>query len=77
MVKALFSAWLRRGPMIVDIDKDTANKVADEVKASGRKSLAVEADATDKQVDQSAQKVIDNFDVPVYSFSANITIAIG
>jgi len=64
--------------MIVDINKDTANKVADEVKASGRKSLAVEADATDnKQVDQSAQKVIDNFDVLVYSFSANITIAIG
>ena len=56
----------------------TANKVADEVKASSRKSLAVEADATDnKQVDQSAQKLIDNFDVPVYSFSANITIAIG
>ena len=78
MVKALFSAWLRRGPMIVDINKDTANKVADEVKASGRKSLAVEADATDnKQVDQSAQKVIDNFDFPMYSFSANITIAIG
>ena len=48
------------------------------VKALGRKSLAVEADATDnKQVDQSAQKIIDNFDVPVYSFSANITIAIG
>ena len=47
-------------------------------KASGRKSLAVEADVTDnKQVDQAVQKVIDNFDVPMYSFTVNITIVVG
>jgi len=78
MGKAWFSAWLRREPMIVDINKDTANKVANEVKALGRKSLAVEADATDnKQIDHAVQKVIDNFDVPKYSLTANITIAAG
>ena len=47
---------------IVDINRDTASKVADEVKALGRKSLAVVVDATDsKQVDQAVQKVIDTF----------------
>ena len=45
-------------------------------KASGRKSSAVEADSTDnKQVDQSVQKLIDNFDVTMYSFTASITMA--
>ena len=48
------------------------------VKALGRKSLAVEADATDnKQVDQAVQKVIDNFDVPTYSLTANTTMVVG
>ena len=48
------------------------------VKALGRKSLSVEADATDnKQVDQAAQKVIDNFDVATYSLTANITMVVG
>ena len=47
---------------VLDINKDTANKVAGEVKALGRKSLAVVADAIDsKQVDQAVQNVLDTF----------------
>jgi len=47
---------------VVDINRDNARKVADEVKALGRKSLAIGADATDsKQVNQAVQEVIDAF----------------
>ncbi|GAI00914.1 unnamed protein product, partial [marine sediment metagenome] len=47
---------------VIDINGDTAKKVAGEVEALGRKSLAIKADATDsKQVNQAAQKVIDTF----------------
>ncbi len=47
---------------VVDINRDTARKVADEVKALGRKSLAIEADVTDsKQVDRLVQETIDTF----------------
>jgi len=47
---------------VLDINKDTTKKVADEIKALGRKSLAVVADATDsKQVNQVVQDVIDTF----------------
>ncbi len=47
---------------IVDINRDTARKVADEVKALGRKSLAIEADLTDnKGVKQAVRDVISTF----------------
>ena len=47
---------------IVDINRDTATKVAAEVKTLGRKSLAIVADATDnKQVTQAVQETIDTF----------------
>jgi len=47
---------------VFDTNKDTAKKVADEVKALGRKSLAIMADVTDsKQVDQAVQETIDTF----------------
>jgi len=47
---------------VVDINRDTARKVADEVKALGRQSLVVVADATDsKQVDQAVQETINTF----------------
>ena len=39
---------------VVDINKDAAAKVAGEVKAAGRKSLAVEADL----IDQPPEEVI-------------------
>jgi len=45
---------------VIDINGDNAKKVADEVKALGRKSLAIEADLTDsKQVHQAVQETID------------------
>ncbi len=47
---------------VVDINRDTATKVADEVKALGRKALAIEADVTDsKQIDRLVQETIDTF----------------
>ncbi len=47
---------------VVDIRKDAANEVADEVRALDRKSLAIEADLADsKQVNQAVQKVMDTF----------------
>jgi len=47
---------------VIDINGDNARKVAGEVKALGRKSLAIEADATDsKRVDQLVQETIDTF----------------
>ncbi len=47
---------------VADINRDTATKVADEVKALGRKALAVEADVTDsKQIDRLVQETISTF----------------
>jgi len=47
---------------IVDINGGNARKVADEVKALGRKSLAVEADLTDsKKIAQVVQEIITTF----------------
>ena len=47
---------------VVDIIADNTRKVADEVKALGRKSLAIEADLTDnKKVTQAVQETIDTF----------------
>ena len=47
---------------VVDMNRDTARKVADEVKALGRKSLAIEADVTDsKQIARLVQETIDTF----------------
>ncbi len=47
---------------VVDMNRDTANKVADEVKALGRKSLAIEADVTNsKQIDRLVQETIGTF----------------
>jgi meso-butanediol dehydrogenase/(S,S)-butanediol dehydrogenase/diacetyl reductase len=47
---------------ILDIKRNTANKVSDEVKALGCKSLAVVVDATDsKQVSIAVQEVINTF----------------
>jgi len=44
------------------LHKETAEKVADEVKALGRKSLAIEADATDgKKIAQLVQETINTF----------------
>ena len=46
--------------VIADINGDAARKTADEVKALGRKSLAIEADVTDKKkVKQVVQQTID------------------
>jgi len=48
--------------VIADINGDAARKTADEVKASGRKSLAIEADLTDsKKVKQVVKETIDTF----------------
>jgi len=48
--------------VIADINGDAARKTADEVKASGRKSLAIEADLADnKKVKQVVQQTIDTF----------------
>jgi len=47
---------------VVDINRDSASKVAGDVKAAGRKSLAVEADLTDnKKVAQAVQDIINTF----------------
>ena len=47
---------------VVDINRDTARKVADDVKALGHKSLAIEADLIDsKQVTQAVQETVDTF----------------
>jgi NAD(P)-dependent dehydrogenase (short-subunit alcohol dehydrogenase family) len=47
---------------IVDINIDTARKVADEVEELGRKSLAIEADLTNrKKVTQAVQDVVNTF----------------
>jgi len=47
---------------VVDINIDTARKVAGEVKAVGRKALAVEVDLTDnKKVTQAVQDIINTF----------------
>lgn len=47
---------------VVDINGDSARKVADEVKTYGTKSLAIAADLTDKKkVEQLVQKTIDTF----------------
>ncbi len=44
------------------LHKETAEKVADEIKALGRKSLAIEADATDgKKIAQLVQETINTF----------------
>jgi len=48
--------------VIVDMNEDTAGKVAGEVKEMGRQSLAVKADVTDStQVDRAVQETIDTF----------------
>ena len=48
--------------VIADINGDAARKTADEVKASGRKSLAIEADLTDKKkIKQVVKETIDTF----------------
>ena len=47
---------------VVDINGDNDRKVASEVKALGRKSLAIEADVTDsKKIAQLVQETIDSF----------------
>ena len=47
---------------IIDISRETATKVADEVKSLGRKSLVIVADAADsKQVDQAVRKIVETF----------------
>ncbi len=47
---------------VIDINRDTATKVAAEVKALGRKSLAIEADLTDKKkVTQAVRDIINTF----------------
>ena len=47
---------------IVDINRDTAMKVADDVKTLGRKSLAIVADTMDsKQVTQAVRDIINTF----------------
>ena len=48
---------------VVDINGDTARKVADEVKSMGRKALPVIADLTDdNQVTRTVQETVDFFD---------------
>ena len=47
---------------VVDINGDTAKKVADDVKAMGRKALAVTADLTDdEQVERAVKETVDFF----------------
>ena len=47
---------------VVDLNGDTAAKVADEVKAMGRRSHAIQSDVTDsEQIDQAVQEIIDTF----------------
>ena len=47
---------------VVDINSDTARKVADEVRSMGRKSLAVAADLTDdEQATRTVQDTVDFF----------------
>jgi len=47
---------------VVDINGDTAGKIADEVKAMGRKALPVIADLTDdNQVTKAVQDTVDFF----------------
>ncbi len=47
---------------VVDINGDTAKKVADDVKSMGRKSLAVVADLTiDDKVEKAVQEALDFF----------------
>ena len=47
---------------IIDMNVDTAGKVVEEIKAMGRKGLAIQADAMDsKQVTAAVQKVVDTF----------------
>ena len=47
---------------VIDINKENAEKAADEVKGLGRKSLAIEADLTDsRKVTQAVQEVMNTF----------------
>jgi len=47
---------------IIDIDTDNARKTVDEVKALGRKALAIKADVTDNdQIEKAVQDVLDSF----------------
>jgi len=47
---------------IVDLNGDNAEKVTASVKSLGRKALAIQADATDREkVEQAVQKAIDSF----------------
>ena len=47
---------------VVDINGDNANKVADEVKAMGRKALAISADLTnDDEVTRAVKETVDFF----------------
>ena len=47
---------------VIDINEDTAKKVAGEVQAMGRRSLALKVDVTDeKEVAEMVQKTIDTF----------------
>lgn len=47
---------------VVDMNGETAAKVADEVRAIGRKSVAIQADVTDsKQVDRVVQETMEAF----------------
>ena len=47
---------------VIDISTGTANDVANKVKAMGRRSLAIVANATDrKQAEQALQKILDTF----------------
>ncbi len=47
----------------VDIDQEAAEKVAEEIRGSGRKALAVKVDVTKKdEVENMVEKVIDEFE---------------
>ena len=47
---------------VIDINGETARKMADEVKSMGRKALAIETDATDiSQVNKAVQDTLDFF----------------
>ena len=50
------------GVAVIDINGDNARKVTDEVKSMGRRSLAIEADATDNSaVEKTVQDVLNLF----------------
>ena len=63
---------------VVDINGDNAKKVADEVKAMGRKALAITADLTnDDEVTRAVKETVDSFGKILTSWLIVLAVSAG